>query len=127
LIAAPRKGRRPRYVLYAPWRGFAERPWFDALLFRGIVMAEQNLPDLPLPPEKWRDLVERLQLPPQQIRIVELILRNCCDKQIATELGLKVPTVRTYLQRTYMRLDVSDRVELVLRLFALSHRTDHLQ
>jgi DNA-binding NarL/FixJ family response regulator len=88
-------------------------------------MAEQNIPDLPLPPEKWRQLVERLQLPRQQIRIVELILRNCCDKQIAAELGLKVPTVRTYLQRTYVRLGVSDRVELILRLFAMSHSTGH--
>lgn len=88
-------------------------------------MAEQNIPDLPLPPEKWQQLMERLQLPPQQIRIVELILRNCCDKQIAAALGLKVPTVRTYLQRIYARLDVGDRVELILRLFAMSHDTHH--
>jgi DNA-binding NarL/FixJ family response regulator len=88
-------------------------------------MAEQIIPDLPLPPDKWRHLVERLQLPPQQIRIVELILRNCCDKQIAAELRLKVPTVRTYLQRTYVRLGVGDRVELILRLFAMSHSTSH--
>jgi len=88
-------------------------------------MAEQSIPDLPLPPDKWRQLLERLQLPPQQIRIVELILRNCCDKQIAAELGLKVPTVRTYLQRTYVRVGVGDRVELILRLFAMSHSTSH--
>jgi DNA-binding NarL/FixJ family response regulator len=95
-------------------------------LFRGIVMVEQNTPDLPLSPEKWRQLVESLQLPPQQIRIVELILRNCCDKEIAAALGLKVPTVRTYLHRIFQNMGVSGRLELVLRLFALSHRTDHL-
>jgi len=88
-------------------------------------MAEQNIPDLPLPAEKWQQLMETLQLPPQQIRIVELILRNHCDKQIAAALGLKVPTVRTYLHRIFERLGVGDRLELVLRLFAMSHRTDH--
>jgi DNA-binding NarL/FixJ family response regulator len=90
-------------------------------------MAEQNIPDLPLSPEKWQQLMQMLQLPPQQIRIVELILRNYCDKQIAAALGLKVPTVRTYLHRIFERLSVGDRLELVLRLFALSHRTDHPQ
>jgi DNA-binding NarL/FixJ family response regulator len=88
-------------------------------------MAEQNIPDFPLPPDKWQQLVQTLQLPPQQIRIVELILRNYCDKQIAAALGLKVPTVRTYLKRTFERLGVGDRLELVLRLFAMSHGTDH--
>jgi DNA-binding NarL/FixJ family response regulator len=97
----------------------------STLLFWGIVMAEQNIPDLPLPADKWQQLVEALDLPPQQIRIVELILRNCCDKEIAVALGLKVPTVRTYLQRIYLRLGVSDRVELILRLFAMSHSAPH--
>jgi len=94
-------------------------------LFWGIVMAEQNIPDLPLPPEKWQQLMETIQLPPQQIRIVELILRNYCDKQIAVALGLKVPTVRTYLHRVFERLGVGDRLELVLRLFKMSHHLDH--
>jgi DNA-binding NarL/FixJ family response regulator len=84
-------------------------------------MAEQNIPDIPLPPEKWQQLMDALQLPPQQIRIVELILRNRCDKQIAATLGIKMPTVRTYMHRIYERLGVNDRLELVLRLFAMSH------
>jgi DNA-binding NarL/FixJ family response regulator len=85
----------------------------------------QNIPDLPLPAEKWRQLVETLELPPQQIRIVELILRCHSDKQIAAALGLRVPTVRTYLHRIFERLGVDDRLGLVLHLFALSHDGDH--
>jgi DNA-binding NarL/FixJ family response regulator len=84
-------------------------------------MAGQNNPELPLPHALWTQLVETLHLPPQQIRIVELILRNRCDKQIAAALGIKVPTLRTYVQRIYLRMSVSDRQELVLKLFALSH------
>jgi DNA-binding NarL/FixJ family response regulator len=88
-------------------------------------MAGQDKPELPLPPALWTQLIEVLHLPPQQIRIVELILRNRGDKEIATALGIKVPTVRTYLHRIYERMDVSDRQGLVIRLFALSHGLDH--
>jgi DNA-binding CsgD family transcriptional regulator len=94
-------------------------------LFRGIVMADRNIPDLPLSAQKWRQVMDELRLPPQQVRIVELILRNQCDKQIAAALGLKVPTVRTYLHRIFERLGVGDRLELVLRIFALSQRSGH--
>ena len=77
--------------------------------------------ELPIPPNQWRLLIESLDLPPQQARIVELILCNRCDKQIAMKMGLRIPTVRTYLTRVYRRLGVSGRMELVLKLFALSH------
>jgi DNA-binding NarL/FixJ family response regulator len=85
-------------------------------------MASQNLPPLPLPPEKWNELIATLKLSPQQTRIVELILRNYCDKQIAAELQLKVPTVRTHLSRIFTRLKIEDRGGLVLMLFAASHQ-----
>jgi DNA-binding NarL/FixJ family response regulator len=84
-------------------------------------MTARKLPPLPLPLDKWASLLSALQLPLRQQRIVELILRNQCDKQIADMMGLKVPTVRTYKTRIFHRLDVSDRVELILFLFALSH------
>jgi DNA-binding NarL/FixJ family response regulator len=84
-------------------------------------MAEPGI-DLPLPADKWQQVMKSLDLPPQQIRIVELILRNNCDKQIAKALGVKVPTVRTYLHRIFARMNVADRLELVLRVFAISHQ-----
>jgi DNA-binding NarL/FixJ family response regulator len=89
-------------------------------------VAAQEIVVLPLPAEKWEQLLNLLRLPPQQIRIVELILRNHCDKQIAATLGIKVPTVRTYIHRIYQRVGVGDRLGLVLRLFALSHDMNHL-
>jgi DNA-binding CsgD family transcriptional regulator len=49
---------------------------------------------------------------------VELILQDKKDKQIAAILGLKRPTVRTYLNRIFIHEGVTDRVELVLSLFA---------
>lgn len=73
---------------------------------------------LPLDPALWAAVAKELRLAPQQERIVALLLRGMRDKQIARELGLSVPTVRTYLGRIFLRLGVQDRVELILRVFA---------
>lgn len=88
-------------------------------------MASEDFPDLPLSPERWRAIKNDLHLPPQQARIVELILRDCCDKQIAAEMDLKVPTIRTYLERVFERLGVGNRMGLVLYIFALSQSDRH--
>ena len=79
---------------------------------------EAMLP-LPLCEVEWQRVVEVLALSPQQARIVELILRGMRDKQIALALGLRVPTVRTHLSRLFARLHIADRVELILKVFAI--------
>jgi len=66
----------------------------------------------------WAQVVVTLTLPPQQARIIERILCGMGDKQIARDLNLSVPTVRTYLGRIFNRLGVGDRVQLILRIFA---------
>ncbi|MGD9689488.1 MAG: helix-turn-helix transcriptional regulator [Phycisphaerales bacterium] len=76
---------------------------------------------LPFPTEVWAGIVAKLKLAPQQTRIVELILRGMKDKQIASELEISVPTVRTYLGRVFVRLGVRDRVELILNIVARVH------
>lgn len=65
-------------------------------------------------------VVDTLRLAPQQARILDLILQGMRDKQIAAEMGLGVPTVRTYLHRIFVRANVQDRVELILRVFAIA-------
>jgi DNA-binding CsgD family transcriptional regulator len=82
---------------------------------------ERVLPKLPVPRQRWQAIVDEWHLPPQEARIVELILRNYCDKQIAVTMGLKVPTVRTYLRRAFDRFGVDGRLELVLKVFAASY------
>jgi DNA-binding NarL/FixJ family response regulator len=72
-----------------------------------------------MPCDEWRDLSRRLGLPPQQAAIVELILQGKRDKQIASFLHLSHGTVRTHLRFIFRRLNVTDRVELVLRIAAL--------
>lgn len=72
----------------------------------------------PFAPEQWARAVRLLNLPPQQAKVVRLILCGMRDKQIAAELGVGFATVRTYLGRIFQRMGVRDRVELVLRVVA---------
>jgi DNA-binding NarL/FixJ family response regulator len=75
---------------------------------------------LPISEDGWKRAAAALRLSPQQARIVEGLLRGMRDKQIAADLDLSVPTVRTYLARMFIKIGVADRVELILRVVALS-------
>jgi DNA-binding CsgD family transcriptional regulator len=76
----------------------------------------------PIPPfltfEQWDHIVAKLRLSPQQARIVSLILQDKQDKEIARILGMKKPTVRTYLARIFQRIGVNDRMGVALFIFA---------
>ena len=74
---------------------------------------------MPLTEVEWDRVVRVLRVSGQQAKIVRLILQGKRDKQIAAELGLGVPTVRTHLTRIFSRIPVADRVELILRVFMI--------
>jgi DNA-binding NarL/FixJ family response regulator len=59
-------------------------------------------------------LAENFDLPPRQSQIVQAILAGHSDKQIAAEMSIAVPTVRTHLSRLFQRFGLNDRVELIL-------------
>jgi len=90
------------------------------------VASQQTRTLLPFPFDAaaWAQVVTALGLAPQEARVVERILRGMCDKQIALDLKIGVPTVRTYLTRVFQRLGVDDRVQLILRVFAEDHTRD---
>lgn len=75
----------------------------------------------PQPPERpcFDEVIKSLKLSPQQVKIVELLLEGKRDKEIVLELGLSKHTVRTYLQRIFTRLGVTDRMGLVLKIATL--------
>ena len=66
---------------------------------------------------EWTKLVDQLSLSPRQAEVVKHLLRGRSDKQIAGELNIGVPTIRTYLGRLLLRFGVQDRIELVLYIF----------
>ena len=67
--------------------------------------------------QEWTSVRESLGLSPRQAQVVEGLLQAKGDKQIAQDIGISVPTVRTYLDRLFQKLDVDDRVELVVHVF----------
>jgi DNA-binding NarL/FixJ family response regulator len=66
---------------------------------------------------EWEAIVGELALPPRQREIVQRLFLGQSDKQIAKELGLAMPTVRTHLGRLFARFKVRDRHELILYIF----------
>lgn len=67
----------------------------------------------------WHHVIETLELSPQQARIVSMILQGKQDKFIAARLGLSRYTIRCYLRRIFDRQEIDDRMQLVLRIFAI--------
>jgi DNA-binding CsgD family transcriptional regulator len=67
--------------------------------------------------QEWTQLQSRLGLSPRQAQIVKEILRAKSDKQIARELDIALPTVRTHMGRLFRKFDLNDRTELVVHVF----------
>lgn len=65
----------------------------------------------------WGRVMGAFGLAPQEARVVERILRGMSDKQIALDMKIGEPTLRTYLTRVFRHVGVDDRVQLVLRVF----------
>ena len=88
-------------------------------------MKHHEFPPLPLPTDTWERIAQILELPPQQKRIVELMLRDMCGKQIAAEMKVKIPTLRTYISRIYERTGVANEKALLLLICGMSHGLRH--
>jgi len=68
----------------------------------------------------WAELKQDLSLSRRQADVVEQLLQGHSDKQIARELQMSVPTVRTHLCRLFSRFGVEDRCELIVHVYARS-------
>ena len=73
---------------------------------------------------EWNEIRTDLALPPRQADIVKHIMHGRSDKQIARQLGITVPTVRTHVTRLFRRVGINDRVELILHVIAHLRRHD---
>ncbi len=61
---------------------------------------------------KGNSLFQRLT--PQEQKIVQLILMDKSNKEIATELFVSLSTVKTHINNLYKKLDISSREEIVI-------------
>ena len=91
---------------------------------RAISTMEPQNESLSFTHEEWGHVVDSLNMSPRQADIVRLILAGKRDKQIAMILGMSVATVRTHLRNIFVRQHVTDRVELVLSIFAVLRSTN---
>jgi len=79
-------------------------------------------PPLPLEEELWHAVVQQLKLSSQQARIVELILRDLSDKQIALVMGISESTIETHKERIRLRTGARGRMQLAMQVMAVSHQ-----
>ena len=68
----------------------------------------------PFAPEAWEALSAHLKLSPRQAEIGRCLFLGMSDKQIAAEVGIQIPTVRTHLERMFHKTGAEDRLEFVL-------------
>ncbi len=81
----------------------------------------------PFEQEIWAKTIARLQFSQQHARVAECLFHGMIDKQIATEMGLSIHTVRIYLRRMARPLKAQGRTELMLRIVAVAQQVqrDH--
>lgn len=62
------------------------------------------------------EAIERLDLAPREYEVARLLLQGKSSSQTAELLGLKPPTVRTYLRRAYAKTGVTNANEFIDKL-----------
>jgi DNA-binding CsgD family transcriptional regulator len=72
---------------------------------------------LHISPEAWRSIAYSLGLSPREVEVLQCILDDQHDNDIAATLGLSRHTIRTYLKRLRAKLGCGSRVRLVERVF----------
>ena len=60
-------------------------------------------------------------LPPREQEVLELVTQGYLYKEIADRLNIAVPTVNTYIRRTYEKLHASSRAQAVATYARLGH------
>jgi len=91
--------------------------WASRLYARGLDHAER-LTDggSRRPGEAVEQTLRRAPLTPRERDVVLLLVAGSGTRDIATETGLTVSTVNTYLKRIFSKLGVHSRVELIARM-----------
>jgi DNA-binding NarL/FixJ family response regulator len=115
--------------------GFFERlartPLRRLLLWRAAAVNGRNkseipqaesLPQLSIEPDHWREVLDLLGLSPQQAKILDLLLRGVCDKNIAPTVGIGQSTVRAHIASILARTRSNNRTELAMQVRSLAQQ-----
>lgn len=66
----------------------------------------------------WKTIADSLELSHRQLQIVREVFDDSTEQAIADNLGISQHTVHTHLERIHRKLDIHDRVELVLTILS---------
>ena len=69
--------------------------------------AQQPAPDL-------ADQAKLAELTPREREVFELVARGLSNREVASELVVEESTIRTHVKRILMKLDLRDRVQIVI-------------
>jgi DNA-binding NarL/FixJ family response regulator len=84
----------------------------------GYVAIKPDTDDEVFSADEWSEIIDELDISQRQSQVLWQLLHGRSDKQIARELALSVGTVRTHLDRLYLRFAVQDRSELIVLVFS---------
>ena len=123
VVNAVRAGVRGLFCSCQPFRALCRcisvvhqgQFWANSEQIGYLIEALSSVPQGRIINVKGEDL-----LTPREVQVVSLVVDGIGNREVAQRLGIKENTVKKALLRTYDKLGVSNRVELVL--YALTHR-----
>jgi RNA polymerase sigma factor (sigma-70 family) len=68
---------------------------------------------------QWHQIAAALGLTPRERQVTQLLFEGLTREEIARKLHLKPRTVRQYLEQIHSKLNVRNRIGLVLRIIAV--------
>lgn len=91
--------------------------WASRIYARGLGCADRLVDEgSRRPGEAVEQTLRRAPLTPRERDVVSLLVAGSSTRDIASETGLTVSTVNTYLKRIFSKLGVHSRVELIARM-----------
>lgn len=119
-----RRGRTPVGTLHLEIVGDAPvgkelelLKWASRIYSRGLGCAERLVDEgSRRPGEAVEQTLRRAPLTPRERDVVSLLVAGSSTRDIASETGLTISTVNTYLKRIFSKLGVHSRVELIARM-----------
>jgi DNA-binding CsgD family transcriptional regulator len=69
-------------------------------------------------PEAWRGIAYAIGLSQREVEVLQCVVADQHEQDIAATLGLSRHTIRTYMKRIRAKLGTGSRVRLVEKVFA---------
>lgn len=69
---------------------------------------------------EWKEVARASELTPRELRVVQCVFNAGTRLEIAKTLGISEHTVRQHMEQIHRKLDVHNRVGVVLRAVQLS-------